>query len=388
MKRQILLLSALTAALLSSAQVEKRYVITGSMTSDSLYTSTGTVKKLYLTRNVKGSQVAIDSATVKNRSFVFKGVAPETVDVAFITGFDNGSVQLFLEPGEITVKPFDARFPVAARAEGTANNDVLAGFQKLNDDFTARIRAGKSPLLADVPAEARNDEKTFLPYQRAAFFGNRLYLMGETMKFVRQHLDAPATLYIIRYNLFRMFSPRVVERQLLRALSPELHEHPLYKEMENLLAAAKLAVGEQSPVFEGQTADGQTVKLTDLRGNYVLIDFWASWCGPCRREFPFLKQALTAAERFGKFKILSYSIDDKKDKWLKSIKDNQLENANWTHISTLKGWASDVVSLFNIKGIPHTVLLNPEGKVVAFNLRGEELVNKIKAIAEGKESYE
>ena len=120
----------------------------------------------------------------------------------------------------------------------------------------------------------------------------------------------------------------------------------------------------------------------------MLVDFWASWCGPCRREFPYLKQALEAAKQFGRFKILSYSIDDNKDKWLKSIKDNQLEHANWTHMSTLKGWSSDVVSLFNIKGIPHTVLLNPEGRIVTFNLRGEELVQKIKAIAEGKEKYE
>ena len=103
MKRQTLLLATLSVVMLASAQSERRYVITGSMTTDSLYTSAGTVKKLFLTRSVNGSQVTIDSATVKDKSFVFKGVAPETVDVAFITGFDNGSIQLFLEPGEITV---------------------------------------------------------------------------------------------------------------------------------------------------------------------------------------------------------------------------------------------------------------------------------------------
>lgn len=381
-------MSVLVFALSVVAQTERQYIIDGRMTTDSLYLSTGTVKKLYLTHTVNGSQETIDSAVVKNKRFVFKGIAPKTVDVAFIKGFDNGDIQLFLEPGTITVQPFDARFPVGARATGTRNNNVLAGFQKLNDDFTAQLRAGKSPLLNGVQSSIRNDEKAFLPYQRAAFFGNRLYFTGLTMQYVRQHLDAPATLYIIKYNLFHMFSPKVIERQLLRALDPELREHHLYKDMVNQLAAAKLAVGEKSPVFEGQTPEGKTVKLADLRGSYVLIDFWASWCGPCRREFPYLKQALENAKQFGRFHILSYSIDDNKDKWINSIKSNSLENEAWTHISTLKGWSSDVTTLFNIKGIPHTVLLNPDGRVVAFNLRGEELVNKIKAIAEGKEKYE
>lgn len=95
----------LSVVMLVSAQSERRYVITGSMTTDSLYTSAGTVKKLFLTRSVNGSQVTIDSATVKDKSFVFKGVAPETVDVAFITGFDNGSIQLFLEPGRLPSSP-------------------------------------------------------------------------------------------------------------------------------------------------------------------------------------------------------------------------------------------------------------------------------------------
>lgn len=388
MKRKALLFSALMLCLSASAQSERRYIIKGSLTSDSLFTTQGTVKTLYLTRIVDGQEVTLDSAKVKNMAFSFKGVAPDVVDIAFIKGFDNGQVQLFLEPGRITVAPFDARFPVAAIASGTANNDVLAGFQRLNADFTARIRAGKSPLLSGVSADICKDEKAFLPYQRAAFFGNQLYLAGETMRYVRRHLDSPASLYIIKYSLMHLFSTRVMERQLLRALSPELQNHPLYKQMVNEIAAAKLAVGEQSPVFEGQTPEGETVKLEDLRGNYVLVDFWASWCGPCRKEFPYLKQALSAAEEFGRFRILSYSIDDKKDKWVNSIKTNQLEHRHWTHISTLKGWAADVVTLFNIKGIPHTVLLNPEGKVVAFNLRGEELVSKIKAIAEGKEKYE
>jgi len=388
MKRQILLLTAVMLAFSAAAQTERQYVINGSMTSDSLYLSAGIVKKLYLARETNGSQTIIDSAVVKDKRFIFKGIAPKMVDVAFIKGFDNGAIQLFLEPGEITVHPFDARFPISAKATGTRNNDVLAGFQKLNDDFTAQIRAGKSPLLNGVQSSVLNDEKVFMPYQRAAFFGNRLYFTGKTMQYVRQHLDAPATLYIMKYNLFHMFSPKVIERQLLRSLSPKLHEHYLYKDMANQLVAAKLAVGEQSPVFEGLTPDGRAVKLEDLRGNYVLIDFWASWCGPCRREFSYLKQTLAATKQFGKFHILSYSIDDKKDKWTGSIKDNSLEDEAWTHISTLKGWSSDVITLFNIKAIPHTVLLNPEGKVIAFDLRGEELVNKVKAIAEGKEKYE
>jgi len=132
-----------------------------------------------------------------------------------------------------------------------------------------------------------------------------------------------------------------------------------------------LWVGKQAPEISLPDTQGREVTLSSFRGKYVLVDFWASWCGPCRRENP------NVVEAFNKFKsknftILGVSLDrpGQKDNWLKAIKD---DNLTWTHISDLKFWQSEVVPLYNVQSIPFNVLVDPQGKVIAENLRGDAL---------------
>lgn len=123
--------------------------------------------------------------------------------------------------------------------------------------------------------------------------------------------------------------------------------------------------------------NGQTRKLSDLRGKYVLIDFWASWCNPCRMENPNVVRVYNAYKDKG-FDIFSVSLDTEKDRWKKAI---TADNLTWeNHVSDLKGWQSDVVSQFQFQGIPHTLLLDPEGKIIAKNLRGPALEQKLKEV--------
>lgn len=97
---------------------------------------------------------------------------------------------------------------------------------------------------------------------------------------------------------------------------------------------------------------------------------------------------MTASENKDNFVVLSYSIDDKRGEWIKCIEENALTHKNWIHISTLQGWSSPAVKLFNVTAVPRTVLLNPRGEVVAFDLRGEEMLAKVMRIMEGTEKYE
>jgi len=137
--------------------------------------------------------------------------------------------------------------------------------------------------------------------------------------------------------------------------------------------AKQFIVGAEAPELAFPTPTGEVLKLSDLRGKVVLVDFWASWCGPCRRENPNVVRLYKKYKDQG-FEILGVSLDRKKDKWVGAIEKDGLE---WYHISDLKGWQSKAASTYGVSSIPQTVLLDREGKIIARNLRGEVLAKAL-----------
>lgn len=137
--------------------------------------------------------------------------------------------------------------------------------------------------------------------------------------------------------------------------------------------AASAWTGKQAPEIILPDVNGKEVKLSSFKGKYVLVDFWASWCGPCRAENPAVVDAYKKFKDKN-FTVLGVSLDEDKAKWLKAIKEDGL---TWTHISDLKYWQSAVVPMYNIQGIPFNVLLDPDGKVIAEGLRGPQLEAKL-----------
>lgn len=188
-------------------------------------------------------------------------------------------------------------------------------------------------------------------------------------KYVKDNSKKVTTPYII--TRYMMYDKTGEEMQaMLDALDPSLQTGKYGKVIaDRVVDLNKTKIGNKMPDFGLNDKDGKEIRISDFKGQYVLIDFWASWCGPCRAENPNVVAAYNE-HKDDNFTILGVSLDQDKDKWLAAIEKDQL---TWSHISDLKGWNNAMAEEFGVKSIPFSVLLDPNGIVLKKNLREEEL---------------
>lgn len=204
--------------------------------------------------------------------------------------------------------------------------------------------------------------------------------MGERIKLLmKMNQHTPVLMYALDYlHPIKDKTLILAEISRLSKAYPWLAEAKQKKEdmVRAEAIAKKTGIGATAIDFTQNNTAGKPVKLSDYRGKYVLLDFWASWCGPCRAENPNVLDNYEKYHSKG-LEILGVSLDDKKDAWLKAIKDDGLE---WAHVSDLKGWKNEVAKEYNIRAVPSNFLIDKEGKIVAVDLRGEELTQKLAEI--------
>jgi peroxiredoxin len=254
---------------------------------------------------------------------------------------------------------------------GSEDVENMAEIQRLLKEQNAEIQRINAEFIAARNAKdeekMKNIQDDFLLMQEK----KKEQIKGK----VKEMLPSIAVIQAMNF-----FDPNQ-DYEFMRMVANKLHEaHPnseivnFYKEQMDDLAAT--AIGTEAPVFEMPTPEGDTVSLKDFRGNYVLVDFWAAWCKPCREENPNLVRAYQKYKDEG-FEILGVSLDRKREDWLQAIEN---DNLSWTQVSELKYWQTPVVQQYNITGIPFSVLINPEGEIVAKNLRGDKLHQKLAEI--------
>lgn len=186
--------------------------------------------------------------------------------------------------------------------------------------------------------------------------------------FLTQYPDDEYSLYLVKEYINKS-SDYGTTSALYHLLSNQKKNTNVGKKLAHLIGTFKLVIGATAPTFVQKNTLDQDIELSSFKGKYLLIDFWASWCAPCRKENPYL---VAAYDKYRKknFEILGVSLDDNRSKWMTAIQEDNLQ---WTHVSDLKGWKNDAAILYGIRAVPTNYLIDPTGKIIAKNLRGDQL---------------
>ncbi|WP_320017845.1 TlpA disulfide reductase family protein [Labilibaculum manganireducens] len=349
----------------------------GSCTSKDQYKLTGKVEgmtegKVYLSKLQDNKLEKTDSTEMTATGFSFEGtVASPDLYYLELEG-QRGAIQLFLENTAITV---DANVENLreAKVTGSLNQDVLTNFGALQKGFQEKQQA----LYSEYQKAAEAKNQVAMDSIEAEFNKSEADKFTASKEFLKLNGNTAAAAFVA----YRIASPlEVAEMEEVYAV---LGENALKSSYAGLLkdkieVLKKVSVGQPAPDFTLNTTEGKPLSLSSFKGKVVVIDFWASWCGPCRGENPNVVKMYTELHPKG-VEILGVSLDDKKEKWLKAIEDDGLV---WNHVSDLKGWESSAAKLYGISGIPATVIVDQNGVIVAKNLRGEELKAAIEKLVQ------
>lgn len=282
---------------------------------------------------------------------------------------------IILSPGESVVFNSDLQNnPESYTVEGSELSIALKQFAPIKQRKEALEDSLQSLFLKQIADKSETEIESL----RADYLNKYRKTMGGYTQEVKAYADQQPNL--AGFYAMSTLDPEVAEAELISYADKIKNEFPdnrtviQFKEEVNKLR--KLAAGQPAPALEGYTPNNKKVSLSDYKGKYTLIDFWASWCMPCRKENPNLVRIYNTYKDKN-FTILGVSLDNNPGPWMRAIEDDKLP---WTNISDLKAWSSDLILDYRIKAIPASVLIDPNGNILAKNLRGAELDEFLKNI--------
>lgn len=347
-------------------------IVAASMTlaacnAQSGYKVTGTVEGMpdgkAIIATVNGSSLdTLAKADVKNGSFEFTGNVSEPTGAYIMVIGQRGAIPFMLENANITVNAGQAGLTVTG-SEG----------QKIYDQFMAiNTTTQQEAMKLQQEYQAANGDQAKMQAVQEAYAKLMTDAQAKETELIKANPDSYVSTFVIVSGMGQMEYEQLKERYNL------LGEKAKASAQGKAIAAqiAKLestAIGQIAPNFTITTPEGESISLYDIKGKVKLIDFWASWCGPCRSENPHVVEIYKEYHPKG-LEIFGVSLDNNKEAWVKAIADDGLV---WKHGSDLKGWQSAPAQLYSVSGIPHTVLLDENNKIIAKNLRGDELKQKI-----------
>ena len=340
--------------------------------NDPAYKISGTIENVadgeyvYLSEAKGREMVKLDSAVVTAGAFTFEGRQDEVVNryITYTPKEGRGPrVDFFLENGNIAVVMGEN-----ASVTGTPNNDIYQAYKTEAAALNKEMRA----LYEQTKAEGVSEE------QKAEIEKQYEELDAKLTDLTFQTIDAnitnPVGIHLWPGNSYSM---ELEQLQALAAKVPAEYQsnERIAKLLSRIEVLAKTAVGQKFTDFTLPDTEGNPMTLSNIiaKNKYTLIDFWASWCGPCRREMPNVVAAYKEYNKKG-FGIVGVSLDSDAEAWKKAIKDMGM---TWDHMSDVKGWQCEGAALYGVNSIPATVLVAQDGTIIARNLRGEAIKEKL-----------